>query len=220
MKKNLFLPEKKNWQIPSLLAVIFLLLSTPSCNDNKTGKTDVVADAASCIVLTKTQINSKWIPAFTKPGIPPDKQLVGLKLFSSYNPITQGYDVKIVGVNASSNTLGDLFTLSSGVACGISLPALSTGQSNDVSFSKLGIIKADGTLVDKFDKIVFTPYPYKIGEVDYLAYNVDVIVGDTRRGVESALPCPPCQNCRPIPEGCLIQADTTKDNPIDTIRKN
>jgi hypothetical protein len=212
MQTSQFSFKKSIWLLP-LAITVFSLLGISSCNgkNDNTGKKDNLGP--SCMTLTKDQINKNWVPTYTNPTNPEKNIISILKFYSTYDQGSGGFSVHVQAFNKSNSPLGNSIDLSSGVACGINLPPLVQGRSNDIELSALNILKPDGTLVDNFDKIILTPEIDVISGFDFLQYDVAVIVGDSRTAGPTLLPCPPCVNCKPpCPADC--QPACTKDDSI------
>jgi len=168
---------------------------------------------ASCIVLTKSKLTSNWVSRYTRPTNPIDEKIKVIKLFSVENG-KGGYDVTARAFNEKDGQIGKDIKLTEGLACEFDLPSLVKGKSNDIYLDSLQIIKADGSLIENFEKIILTPMIYEYSGFQFLQYQVQIEIGDRINMSRNALPCPPCINCKPpCPANC-----TPLCEPVDSFK--
>jgi hypothetical protein len=213
MQTSQFSFKKSIWLMP-LAIIVFFLLGISACNGKKDKKNEKENLSPSCMTLTRDQINKYWVPTYTNPSNPEKNLISILKFYSAYNHESGSFTVNVQAFNKFNTSLGDPIDLSPGVACGVKLPSLVQGRSNDIDLSALNILKADGTLVDNFDQIILTPGFVEINGFDFLKYDLAIVIGGTSTPGPPPLPCPPCVNCKPAcPEDCQPPC-----SPDDSIR--
>ena len=218
------------WLLP-LLAMIIAIAIIPSCkNDDKKKDPSIAAPEAdvTCFTLTKKQIQDEWVtPGYTSNS-DPKKNINYIQFFTSVVPRTNNFDINIQAYDTSGNALGNLIKLGTGQGCPVNLPTVLIGR-NFIDFNKLNILKNPTTIADYFQRIVFTPAIYQRDGFDLLQFKATAFYENTTMGLDGALPCPPCINCRPpCPDYCtpactpnqldsLASLDTSRRiKPIDT----
>lgn len=195
--------------IPLLFLVVlsYLLIYAPSCKseDKKTPQTV----AGACAVLTSTDIQDSWVnPGYTRPGSA--NEIDTIDILASYDPVTTEFTIYVQGVKQGGDVVsGSDIKIFEGTSC--KPPALtSIPLHNYFSIANLDILKNDGNLKN-FNYIVFTPKEYQ-KEKNIMAFDLSVVSSDgTSQLKGESLPCPPCYNCKPIPENCQIE-------PMDTLQ--
>jgi hypothetical protein len=200
---------KKFFGLLLYFIVVISILNITSCTGKKSNSGKTQDLTASCMTLNKSQLKS-WFPAFSNPADPVANQITVLRFYPAYNPVNGSYDITVRAYNSANAQLGNAITLGTGVACGINLPLLSIGARYEVMLADLHVLKADGSLVDFFDKIILTPNVYALGGFNFLKLDMEVKIGDSTTEMAAILPCPPCINCRPpCPDNCTPPCDST-----------
>jgi hypothetical protein len=215
--------RKAHWLFITAVAFSFMLgiSSCKTTTDEDNDENDPDIEMAESLIapppvrLTYGQINRAWKSAQIN-------DISYLTFYPTYNRLKGEYNVFFQAFKSNNNKIGKGKKLRKDDNDPVTIPSTVILSDNIIDLAALQIVDATGKL-KKFKHLLLTYKVYSDTKTtsDYLQYEVQVINEDGSGGIsDDALPCPPCQNCRPIPAGCLIQADTTKDNPIDTIRKN
>ncbi|HMU46160.1 MAG TPA: hypothetical protein PKC72_07330 [Chitinophagaceae bacterium] len=179
-----------------------------SCKNEDKKITETIA--GSCAVLTSTDIQDSWVnPGYTKPG--DSNRIDTIDILASYNPVSTEFTIYVQGVKQGSGKVsGSNIKIFQGTSC--KPPALtSIPLHNYFSIANLDILEKDGKL-KKFNYIVFTPKEYQ-KDNDIMAFDLSVVNNDgTSQLKGQSLPCPPCYNCKPMPENCQIEPTDSTDN--------
>ncbi|MGQ0737590.1 MAG: hypothetical protein ACT4OJ_00885 [Bacteroidota bacterium] len=218
MKPPDFPFKKSIWLLPLVIAVC-TLLGVTSCKDEKKPalvlpKVKLTGINATCVELSKAQIESEWISTGQAGSI----SYIGF--YTSYNWLTGGdFTVHALAFDINNNRIGNSILLTTGTSCNVMLPPLSIGE-NIINMSELDILDGQGQLKD-FEKILLTPRkfvpvdPVITGE--YLQYEMNVISKGGPGPNRFGLPCPPCQYCKPPNcDTVIIDAPLKKPGPPDT----
>lgn len=207
------------WLTIPFSVVLVIVTGTSSCTDKKSSGSSfhfsydslkTKFDNATCITLTKSQIEKEWTPAFTDPGNEEKDKIKVIKFFTDVSSSGQSFTVTAQAYNVDDYPLGKLITLGSGENCGKTLPPYLRGISNQYVFSELNITNtSDGELKDGFKQLILDPYTYLDGVNYFLAFKIYVDDGSIPRAMGNSLPCPPCINCKLCPKICDNKCDTT-----------
>jgi hypothetical protein len=211
----------------TMVALVILVACLPACKEKKKGGDPAIAEPAvdvTCFTLTKKQIQDEWItPGYTSNS-DPKKNINYIQFFTSVVPRTNNFDINIQAYDTTGAPLGNLIKLGTGQGCPINLPTVLIGR-NFLDFKRLNILKDPTTIADYFQRIVFTPAIFQKDGFDLLQFKTTAFYENTTMGLEGALPCPPCINCRPpCPDYCTPactpeQLDSLASiNPMSPVR--
>lgn len=202
---------KKNTGVLLLTVFVFLLSGITSCNEKK-GDTETAQFTdmdLSCFILSKTKIANAW---------PTEEELKSIDYFTfypSYDAMSKKFSVAVQAFRSDHTQVGGSVALDKGAGCPIKLPYLGTGR-NNIDMSVLDIL--DGSTLKNFDNIKLTPVSFQSA---YLSFDVEVVSGGVGRPTaKGALPCPPCDYCKPPCIIILEPTDTLPPNPMsDTLNR-
>lgn len=189
------------------LIIAFLLTGLFSCKGKTTA---ALFEEPTPVKLLHGQVRTAW----PKGQI---KNIDYISFYTTYNKITGEYEVIFQAYDAAHKRVGGDKKLKKRNYDPVSFPsALGIGD-NLISLKELDIIDASGNLKD-FDSIRLTKNVYTEPGTQnvYLQYAVEVFPLPAVMDVKYTLPCPPCYNCRPVPEDCaVINKTTTEDSTVN-----
>lgn len=193
----------------SFVAISSLLIYFSSCKneDKKSPETF----AGSCAVLTSTNLQDSWVnPGYTKPGDPSEVDTIDI--LASYDDISTEFKIYVLGLKKGGGgpLKGSEIKIFEGTSC--QPPAIASfPRHNYFKIANLGILDNDGKL-KKFKYVAFTPTLYP-KDTNIMAFDLSVFYNDgTSESKGVSLPCPPCYNCKPVPENCQMEPTDSTDN--------
>ncbi|HUR66921.1 MAG TPA: hypothetical protein VMZ03_11295 [Chitinophagaceae bacterium] len=208
---------KNNSLLSSLFLFIIASTIVSSCNTDESGKTEFDFVAANLrkspqpFKLKKGQIN--W-------NSTQGKQINYLNFYTTYNRPTGAVEVDVQAYDVAHVAVGKTMRLKKRNNDAVDFQSSLGIDQNIIPLADLHIVDANGKLTD-FDSLQLTPDTYIHPNNDkYLRFQVRVYKG----GIETkeafyTLPCPPCRNCRPIPDDCPVYGEVS-DTDSNAVKKD
>jgi hypothetical protein len=216
MQAIIFFSSKTSRFLIAAITISFIMgiSSCKNADDNNDENGPDIEMAESLIApppvrLTYGQINRAWRSVQIN-------DISYLTFYPIYDRLEGKYNVKFHAFKSNNDKIGKGKELKKDNNAPVTIPTTVIISDNIIDLAALQIVDAAGKL-KKFKHLLLTYKTYVDTKTTstYLQYEVQVINEDGSGGVsDDALPCPPCQNCRP--NNC-IAADTIKGNPTDTI---
>lgn len=198
--------KKSLKSVPAILIITGLcLFYIISCKDQETGSGEKLTaeQAAQCNTrLTRQKIADAWGPEELK-------SIQYLVFYSSFDRMTQTFNVVVRAFKSDNSAVGNYVALSQNTDCTFDFDNVAIGE-NIIDLKDLEILEGNGSLKN-FDYIKLTPQVYPKDD-SFVNFDVDVYTGGVGGETKSfTLPCPPCYYCRPIPPDCSYDTTINQD---------